>query len=143
MSFSYLKFNQSNFIENNNDALSMVTNANINIVSSNYAIDMLGDVMMTCNLVVNKTAYAKDLVISRHFEDNGGFAIAYGFRINDDGRLEIYKHDSRLDKSVTVNKMGIGNVQMGNDAIIENSTPLYDDILKKSLYLNLYNSNIF
>ena len=102
--------------------------------------DFAGDVLMTSNLVVNKSLYAEDILMSREF---GNYTISYGMRINDKEELELFKHDSRMNKSTPVYKFGSGNIDNASEEVPETQTSDYNDIVQKSENLNLYNTNIF
>jgi hypothetical protein len=105
--------------------------------------DFAGDVLMTSNLVVNKNIYAENMLLSRLFP-TGDYTISYGMRINDNEELELFKHDSRENKSTPVYKFGSGNINNSSEAVVsESQTTDYTNIVQKSENLNLYNSSIF
>lgn len=70
-------------------------------------INMQNDVCMSSNLVVENTCYMQNANIFRYFDNR---MISYGFFINDCGKLDLYKFDSKNNISTIVNSFGVGDV---------------------------------
>lgn len=70
-------------------------------------INMQNDVCMYSNLVVENTCYMHNANIFRYFDNR---MISYGFLINDCGKLDLYKFDSKNNISTIVNSFGVGDV---------------------------------
>ena len=115
--------------ENHEDQdLSLGASGNIKFDTDTF--ELTGDTVMNSNLVINDTAYFGDMNIFRTYND--GHTISYGLRISDDERLEIYKHDSRQDKSVVVNRFGIGSITNNNTTYSEASTGKLNGLFNKA-----------
>jgi hypothetical protein len=97
---------------------------------SDKTIEMQGDMLMNSNLILNGTTYMQDANIFRVFNDD--YTISYGFHINDYGNLELYKHDSRVDKSTVITSFGGGEIVATAPSASETATSKIDNILNKN-----------
>lgn len=86
-----------------------------NIVCDSDATEITGDLIINSNLIVNNSVNFQDMNVFRTFDD--GHTVAFGMRINDAERLELYKYDSRINKSTVINTFGHGNVSVTNTAV--------------------------
>jgi hypothetical protein len=102
---------------------------NVNCESGN-SIRMNNDVIMNSNLVLNGTTYMNDANVFRVFDDD--FTISYGFHINDNGILELYKHDSRVEKSTVVMQFGSGTITASYPSASESATSKISSILSRN-----------
>ena len=98
---------------------------------SDKTIEMQGDLLMNSNLVLNGTTYMQDANIFRVFNDD--YTISYGFHINDHGNLELYKHDSRVDKSTVITSFGGGQIVSTAPSASETATSKINNILNKNV----------
>lgn len=83
----------------------------------------------------------QDMNIFRVFNDD--YTISYGFNINDSGKLELYKHDSRINKSTVVNTFGFGDILSTSSDASEQSTNKVETILnKKEQNINIFGKSL-
>jgi hypothetical protein len=104
----------------NNEAQDLFIGASGNVNIQTDTFELGGDIVLNSNLVVNNTFYTGHFNVFRTFND--GHTISYGLQISDNEKLQIYKHDSRVNKSVVVNEFGIGTVTTNNTALSEQAT---------------------
>lgn len=114
----------------NNELQDLHLGASGNIKFDTDTFELNGDTVLNSNIVINETAYFGDMNIFRTFP--AGHTISYGLRISDDERLEIYKHDSRENKSVVVNRFGLGAVTTDNATYSETSTGKLNALYNKT-----------
>jgi hypothetical protein len=115
--------------ENNvNQDLVLGASGNVKIQSDTF--ELTGDTVINSNLVVNDTVYFGDVNIFRTFD--AGHTISYGMRISDNEKLQFYKHDTRVDKSVIVNEFGSGNINANNKSYSESSTGKLNGLFNKA-----------
>ena len=115
--------------ENNvNQDLVLGASGNVKIQSETF--ELTGDTVMNSNLVVNDTVYFGDVNIFRTFD--AGHTISYGMRISDTEKLQFYKHDSRVNKSVIVNEFGTGIINVNNKSYTESSTGKLNGLFNKA-----------
>jgi hypothetical protein len=78
----------------------------------------------------------------RVFDDD--FTISYGFQINDNGILQLYKHDSRVNNSTVVMSFGSGNISSTARSAGETATSKIDTIMSKSSAnaLNIFGNSL-
>ena len=108
----------------------LLLGASGNIEIETETFEMTGDLVVNSNLVVNSTVYFGDVNIFREF--NEGHTISYGMRISDDEKLQFFKHDSRLNKSVVVNEFGMGSITNNNKNFQETSTGKLTGLFNKA-----------
>ena len=78
-------------------------------------IGLGGDLVLNSNLVLKGTTYMNDANIYRVFDDD--FTISYGFQINDNGILQLYKHDSRVYMHKVYLYIHIRNILMEHNIV--------------------------
>lgn len=100
----------------------------VNIESDTF--ESTGDIMLNSNLVVNDSAYFGDISVFRTFSE--GHTISYSMRVSDEEKLQFFKHDTRKNKSVLVNQIGIGAITDANDALVENTTGKLNGLYNKA-----------
>ena len=71
------------------------------------------------------------------FEDFGTHKISYGFRVNESEALEIFKFDSRVNKSIPIYQIGRGNVNLENTGINEESSGIMERLIGESQNLSI------
>ncbi len=105
-------------------------------------IGLGGDLVLNSNLVLNGTTYMNDANFYRVFDDD--FTISYGFQINDNGILQLYKHDSRVNNSTVVMSFGSGNISSTARSAGETATSKIDTIMSKSSAnaLNIFGNSL-
>jgi hypothetical protein len=103
-------------------------------------MDMICDLLCSGNMVINSNLYTENIIMSRDF---GSYVISYGLRINNNEDLEMFKHDTRVNKSTTVMMFGPGNITPQSDTNNETLTFNYSNVMAKSEFLNLFRSNIY
>lgn len=101
-----------------------------NVILDTDAMEFTGDTIFNSNVVINSSMFIGDLNIFRTFDD--GHTISYGMRISDDEKLQFYKNDSRVNKSVVVNEFGRGVINDNNKVYNETSTVKVDRIFNKA-----------
>ena len=72
---------------------------------SDKVMEYKGDLVLNNNILVKGTGFMSDMNIYRSFDT---YTISYGFHVTDDGRLELYKYDSRINHAIPVSVFGNG-----------------------------------
>ena len=114
--------------DNETQDLSIGASGNVKFETGTF--ELTGDTIFNSNLVVNSSVYFGDMNVFRTYDD--GHTISYGMRISDDEKLEFYKHDSRLNKSVVVNTFGLGAISSGNSSYTETTTGKLNGLYNKA-----------
>jgi hypothetical protein len=102
--------------------------------------DVLMDMSVSGNNVVNNTTFTKNIVMNTKMNNK---IISYGMMINDDGQLEMFKHDNSLNKSTTVMTFGQSDITSQSISNDENITIGYSNIISKSEFPELFLQNIY
>lgn len=127
----------------NNQDLDVESSGHLTISCSNDSntISMKGDIVCNSNMIINGTTYMQDANVYRVFNDD--YTISYGFQINDVGKLVLYKHDSRINKSTVVSTFGFGDISTNSSDASETSTSKIDNLLsKKEQNINIYGKSL-
>lgn len=114
----------------NNETQDLSIGASGNIRLDTDAFELTGDIILNSNLVVNNSVYFNDMNVFRTFND--GHTVSYGMRISDDEKLQLYKHDSRVNKSVIVNEFGTGSISSDNSSYTESTTGKLNGLYNKA-----------
>nr|QOI90554.1 hypothetical protein HWQ62_00423 [Pyramimonas orientalis virus] len=93
-------------------------------------VESTGDSLYNSNMVVNGNGYFGNMTVFRTFP--AGHTVSYCMRINDNEKLQFFKTDTRKEKSVLVNEMGIGAITSANKALTENISEKLDDLYDKA-----------
>ena len=116
-----------------------VVNSNIQLnSSSNIVMNAEKTVYIPSESIVGSNALFKaDVFMNKLnvYEDFGTHNISYGFRVNEQEALEIFKYDSRLNKSVPIYQIGRGNISAENVGLNEGSTNIMERLINESLNL--------
>ena len=83
---------------------------------------------------MNSSVFVGDMNIFRTFYD--GHTITYGMRISDTGKLQIFKNDSRQNKSTLVNEFGGGTIVAQNTTFEEQITGKLNGMYNKTKNVN-------
>lgn len=105
-----------------------------NILLNTNTIELNGDTVFNSNIAVNSSVFVGDMNIFRTFDD--GHTITYGMRIGDTGKLQIFKNDSRQNKSTLVNEFGGGTIGAQNTTFEEQITGKLNGMYNKAKNVN-------
>lgn len=102
--------------------LDLTASGNIILGNSNndHLIHVRGDLAVNSNVLVKGTTFTEDVNIYKQFGEN--FTISYGFAVSDNGRLHLYKHDSRANNATLIFAFGNGDIDQTFTPVAENST---------------------
>ena len=99
-------------------------------------VDLDNGIDNLLNKLIGNT-YMQNANFFRVYDNN--YIISYGFRITDDGKLELYKHDSRVQRTTLVNTFGFGDLILENTQMNNANDEKIDSMLNE----NKLKSNFF
>ena len=105
-----------------------------NLLLNTNKIELNGDTVFNSNISVNSSVFVGDMNIFWTFDD--GYTISYGMRISDSGKLQIFKNDTRQNKSTLVNEFGGGTIGALNTTFEEKITGKLNGMYNKAKNVN-------